>query len=122
MAINKEVAVLGYSTRQVKDLYQQRALVARPAWYSPDEPTAVVGFIDIAGIFKALKPWVHYGLSMSGPDLEVPLAPSQGGAPVPSGADILQIWDTFKKFGNSAGTTVIDQDDVTVSHWIWIGE
>lgn len=122
MAINQEVAVLGYSARQVKDLYQDRALAARPAWYSPEQPTAAVGFVDIAGIFRAIKPWVRYGLSMSGKDLEEPLGVGQGGAPVPTGADVLQIWDTFKKFGKSAGTTVIDDDDVTVSHWIWVGE
>ena len=122
MAIDAKVAVVGYSTRQVRDLYQERPLVARPAWYSPEKPTAAVGYVDIAGIFRAFKPWVHYGLTMSGQDLEEPLAPSRGGAPVPSGADILQIWDTFEKFGKSAGTTVIDQDDVTVSHWIWVGE
>lgn len=122
MAINKEVAVLGYSTRQVKDLYQSRPLAARPGWYLPEQPTAIVGFVDVAGIFAAIKPWVHYGLSLSGKDLDEPLGPGQAGAPVPTGADILQMWDTFKKFGKVAGTTVIDQDDVTVSHWIWVGE
>ena len=122
MAINEEVAVLGYSTRQVRDLYQKRPLVARPAWYSPDKPTAAVGFIDVAGIFRTLRPWVHYGLVSTGAEMDQPLAPGQDGAPVPSGSDILQIWDTFKKFGKCAGTTVIDKDDVTVSHWIWIGE
>ena len=73
MAINKEVAVLGYSTRQVKDMYQSRPLAARPAWYSVEEPIAAVGYVDIAGIFKAIKPWVHYALAGEGRDLDEPL-------------------------------------------------
>lgn len=122
MAIDNQVAVLGYSTRQVRDMFQSRPLAARPAWYNENQPTAAVGFIDIAGIFKAIKPWVHYGLAASGKELNEPLGPSTGDAPVPTGADILQIWDTFNRFGKAAGTTVIDKDDVTVSHWIWVAQ
>ena len=121
MALNKEVAVLGYSTRQVKDMYQSRPLAARPEWYSADQPVAAVGYMDIAGIFKAIKPWVHYGLVNSNEDLDQPLAPG-GEAPVPSGSEILEIWDCFSKLGQLAGTTMVDKNNVSVSHWIWVGE
>ena len=121
MALNKEVAVLGYSTRQVKDMYQSRPLAARPGWYSTEEPIASVGYVDIAGIFKAIKPWVHYGLANGGRELDEPLGPA-GEVPVPSGSDILEIWDCFNKLGKCAGTTSIEKNDVTVSHWIWVGE
>jgi hypothetical protein len=122
MAINDQVAILGYSTRQVRDMYTKRPLAARPAWYSEKEPTAGVGFVDLAGIIKAIKPWIHYGLTVTGKELSEPLGPAGGEAPVPTGADILQIWDTFKRAGKLAGTTVIDKDGVTVSHVIWVGE
>lgn len=122
LAIYEQIAVAGYSTRQVRDMFQSRPLASRPAWYNDREPTAVVGFVDCAGIFKAIKPWVHYALTTSGKELSEPLAPATGEAPIPTGSDILQIWDTFDRFGKAAGTTVIDQDDVTVSHWIWVAQ
>lgn len=120
MALNKEVAVLGYSTRQVKDMYQSRPLAARPAWYSAEEPIAAVGYVDIAGIFKAIKPWVHYGLVANERDLDEPLGMG-GDFTFPSGNDILEMWDCFAKLGKCAGTTTVDKKDVTVSHWIWVG-
>lgn len=120
MAINNDVAVLGYSTRQVKDMYQSRNLSARPAWYSAEDPTAAVGFIDFAGIFKAIKPWIHYGLVADNRDMEEPFDAS-GDVPTPSGNDILKMWDCLDKLGKSAGTTVVDKKGVTVSHWIWVG-
>lgn len=122
LAINKQVAVLGLSTRHVRDMYQGRPLAARPGWYSPKDSVAAVGFVDFAGIFRSLRPWVQYGLSMTNDDLQQPLGPPQGEVPVPTGSDVLQIWDTFKKLGKAAGTTTIDKNDVTVSHWIWVGE
>ncbi len=121
MALNKDVAVFGYSTRQVKDMYQARPLAARPAWYSAEEPTAAVGYIDIAGIFKAIKPWVQYNLANTGMELDEPLGPATE-APVPTGSDLLEIWDCFAKLGKCAGTTTVDKNGVTVSHWIWVGE
>ncbi|MCC6507783.1 MAG: hypothetical protein IT423_01650 [Pirellulaceae bacterium] len=122
MAISNDVAVLGYSSRQVRDLYQSRPLAARPGWYSETEPLAQVGFIDIAGIFRAVKPWVHYALTNVNEDLDQPLGPSENDIPVPTGTDVLLMWDCFKKLGKCAGTTVVDKNDVTVSHWIWVGE
>ncbi len=122
MAINNEVAVLGYSTRQVRDLYQDRALAARPAWYAPNQPNCGIGFVDIAGIFRSLKPWVHYGLVSGTGDINSPLFPPAGEAPVMTGADVLQIWSCFDKLGKCAGTTHVDKNNVTITHWIWVGE
>ena len=122
LAINNQIAVVGYSTRQVRELFQPRPLAARPAWYSTETPTCAVGFVDISGICQAMKPWLHYGLSLSGRELNEPLAPGANGAPVPTGNDLLEIWDTFKKLGKTAGTTVLDEEGVTTSHWIWVTE
>ncbi len=121
MAINKDVAVLGYSTRQVKDMYQSRSLAARPAWYSEKEPFAMVGYIDLAGIVKAIKPWIHYGLVYNGGDIDEPF-PAVGDAPTPAGSDLLEMWDCLTRLGKCAGTTTVDNKGVTVSHWIWVGE
>ncbi len=121
LALNKEVAVLGYSTRQVKDMYQSRPLAARPGWYSESEPIAAVGYIDLAGIFKSIKPWIQYGLANAPVEMDQPLVPA-GDVPVPSGNDILEMWDCLNKLGKSAGTTTVDKSGVTISHWIWVGE
>ncbi len=66
---------------------------------------------------------VHFGLASNNPDMDAPLGPQEeGGPPVPSGNDILQIWDCFKKLGKAAGTTTVDDKGVTVSHWIMVAE
>lgn len=122
MAINDDFAVVGYSTRQVRDMFQDRPLAARPAWYLPETPTAGVGYVDLAGIFRVLKPWVHYGLSLRDADMDQQLFPVEGDVPAPTGSDILQIWDCFRKLGKAAGTTVVGKDGVTVSRWIWVEE
>ncbi len=122
MALSNDVAIFGYSTRQVDDLYETRRLSSRPAWFTGEKPTAAVGFVNFAKIVQSIRPWVHYALAIQGRPLDEPIMDAPAGAPVPTGSDLLQIWDTFKKLGKAAGTTVIDENDVTVSHWIWVAE
>ncbi|MFO1066535.1 MAG: hypothetical protein U0892_21965 [Pirellulales bacterium] len=119
MMVDDNVAVFGYSSRQVKAMFEDRALATRPAWYKANDPAASVAYVDVAGVFKAIKPWVRYSLTTATGDLSQPLGQAEAGAPVPTGDDVLQIWDCFRKLGKAAGTTVIDDEGVTVSHWLW---
>lgn len=120
VVVAPNVLVVGYSDRQVKDMLQARELETRPAWMEPSTPTAVVTYADFAGMFRAVRPWVEFALMMTGQDLDKPLSPAPG--PVPTGNDVLQIFDCFTSAGQSASTTRLVEDGPTVTRWVWVGE
>ncbi len=118
--VSDDVIVFGYSDRQVRDLMDAKPLEVGPAWLTPETPTAVVSYVDFAGIFSAFRPWVAYGLSLTGKALDEPLSPAPG--PIPTGGDVLQIWDCFRSAGIAAGTATINDAGATVTRWVWVGE
>ncbi len=118
--VSNDVVIYGYSDRQVRDLLEAKPLTSRPAWLTPDMSVASVGFVDFAGIVAAIRPWLNYGLEISIGDLDAPLAEDRG--PVPSGNDVLQMWDCLTALGKAATTTVIDDEGVTIVRWVWVGE
>jgi hypothetical protein len=122
MMVSDSVAVFGYSTRQVRDMFEARPLATRPAWYKPADSAAAVSYLDFAGMVASVRPWIRYALQTAVGDLEQPLGAAGDDVPVPTGADILEIWDCFRKLGKAAGTTVVNDDGVTVSRWIWTAE
>ncbi len=118
--VSNDMVIYGYSDRQVRDLAEAKPLTSRPAWLTPEMPVASVSFIDFTGMVAAFRPWLNYGLELTVGDLDAPLAEDSG--PVPTGNDILQIWDCLGSLGKAAATTVIDEDGVTVVRWVWVEE
>ncbi|MEZ6077942.1 MAG: hypothetical protein R3C56_20410 [Pirellulaceae bacterium] len=117
LVIADDVVIFGYSDRQVRDMLERKALTTRPAWLTDETPVAAVGYADYGGMLAAMRPWIMYGFSVSGMPLNQPLAPSEG--PVPSGNDLLQIWDTFSAAGVAAATVSTDDNGPTVA-WVWV--
>ena len=118
--VSNDTVVIGYSARHVLDLIQEKALAARPAWLAPDMPVASMSIVDMAGMVRAVSPWLDFGFRIVLGDLDTPVAVSDG--PVPTGRDITQVWECFQSLGRSAATTVINDEGVTVSRWVWVGE
>lgn len=119
LSVGEDAIVLGFSDSQVRDMLEHKSLSTRPAWLAEDTPVAAVSYVDYAGLFAAFRPWLKYGLSLSGMPLDEPL--TQAPAPVPSGRDLLQIWDCFSSAGIAAGTTTVAEDGPTVTRWVWVG-
>lgn len=120
LVVADHVIVFGYSDRQMTDMLESRPLETRPAWMTPETPTAIVSYVDMAGMFAAARPWIEYGLSMSGRPMDEPLAPAQG--PIPTGHDVLQIWDCLNSAGKAASTVTVNENGPTVTRWVWVGE
>ncbi len=120
LVLGDDFLVLGYSNRQIEDMLQKRELETRPTWLKPESPVAAVSYFDFSGFITAIHPWIEYGLTLNYPSLDDPVAAAPG--PVPTGNDILQIWDCFTAAGKAAGTTTVSEDGPIVSRWIWIGE
>lgn len=120
LVVSDEVLIVGYSDRQVQSMLESRDLTARPAWVTPESPVAAVSYVDLAGMFASVRPWAEYGLSMTGMPLDAPLSDQPG--PIPTGNDLLQIWDCLQALGKVAASTTVTEEGVTVSHWIWLGE
>ncbi|MEO8270835.1 MAG: hypothetical protein ABI557_14015 [Aureliella sp.] len=118
LVIADDVVILGYSDRQVRDMLGGQTLTTRPAWLTDETPVAAVGYADYGGMLAAVRPWIIYGFSTSGIPLDQPLAPAEG--PVPSGNDLLQIWDTFSAAGVAAATVSVPEDGPTVTRWVWV--
>ena len=118
LVIADDVVIFGYSDRQVRDMLESKTLATRPAWLTDETPVAAVDYADFGGMLAAFRPWIIYGFSVSGMPLDQPLAPMEG--PIPSGNDVLQIWDTFSAAGVAAATVSIDDNGPTVSRWVWV--
>jgi hypothetical protein len=120
LLVSDDAIVLGYSQRQVTDMMEPRPLTTRPAWLDDDSAVAAVSYVDLAGMVTALRPWVKFGLSLTGQPLDEPLFPQPG--PIPTGNDILQIWDCMSAMGKAAGTVTVGADGPNVSRWVWVSE
>ena len=118
LVIADDVVIFGYSDRQVRDMLGRQALKTRPAWLTDETPVAAVAYADYGGMLAAVRPWIIYGFSASGTPLDQPLAPMEG--PVPSGNDVLQIWDTFSAAGVAAVTVSTEDNGPTVTRWVWV--
>jgi hypothetical protein len=118
LVVGEDVVILGYSDRQVRDMLNRQALTTRPAWLTDETPVAVVSYADYGSMLAAVRPWLVYGMYIGGMSLDQPLAPVEG--PIPTGNDVLQIWDTFTAAGIAAATATIDDVGPTVVHWVWV--
>lgn len=120
VVVSNDTVVVGYSERQVMDLLQDKPLATRPAWLSPEMPVASMSVFDLAGMVNAVSPWLNFGFQLGAGDVNAPVVPAEG--PIPTGADIIQIWECLNALGKIASTTVIDDNGVTVSRWVWVGQ
>lgn len=118
--VGNDTVVIGYSTRQLLDLIQDKPLATRPAWLTPEMPVASMSMVDVAGMVNAVSPWLEFGFQLVLGDLDTPVSMNDG--PVPTGGDIVQIWECLSSLGKIASTTVIDDEGVTVSRWVWVGQ
>lgn len=118
--VSNDTVVVGYSARQALDLIQEKPLATRPAWLSPEMPVASVSLFDMAGMVDAVSPWMEFGFQLVLGDLDTPVSMEDG--PIPTGGDIIQIWECLSSLGKVAATTVIDDEGVTVSRWVWVGQ
>lgn len=118
LLVTESAIVIGYSDSQVREMMTAKPLTKRPAWLTEETPTAAVSYLDYAGLLAAMRPWLHYGISLSGKPLDEPLL--EAPLPVPSGGDLLQIWDCFSTAGVATGTLTIDDDGPDVSRWVWV--
>ncbi len=118
--ISDEVLLFGYSDRQLASMVEAQELAVGPSWLE-NTPAAAVSYIDFASGFQQMRPWVRFGLQLglqsSGRSLEMPVA--EGDGPIPTGNDILDLWDCFQASGQSAATVTITEDGSQVSHWLW---
>lgn len=117
IAINNDVVVFGYSQRQVDDMLKGRQTNVRPAWVAPNDEVAAVSVLDIAGITKMIRPWAAMGMQANLPSLDTPVAPGDG--PIPTGNDILDVWDCLTSLGKVVGSTEAN-DEAVVTRWVWI--
>ena len=120
VVVGNDTIVVGYSSRQVTDLMQDKPLATRPAWLGPKTPVAVISLVDMAGMANAFTPWLTYGFQITPVGLNTPLSPEEG--PIPTGNDIVQIWECLSSLGKVAATSVVDEDGATQSRWVWVGE
>lgn len=118
--VSNDTVVIGYSTRHALELIQEKPLATRPAWLSPEMPVAGMSVVDIAGIVQTVSPWLGFGFQIGTGDLNTPVSMNAG--PIPTGNEIIQIWECLTALGKVAATTVIEDDGATVSRWVWVGE
>lgn len=118
LLVTDDLLLVGYSDRQLKDMLTARPLATRPAWLEATMPVAAVSYVDVAGMITAGRPWIAYGLTVARPSLDDPMW--QGAGPIPTGNDILQIWDCFSSIGRSAATATVSEDGPLVSRWVWV--
>ncbi len=120
LMLSDDVLIVGYSDRQVTEMLTARPLMTRPAWLTDQTPVAAVSYADYGGMFAAARPWIVFGLSMSGMPLDEPF--TEAPLPVPSGNDLLMMWDCFSAAGIAAGTATVAADDSspTIARWVWV--
>jgi hypothetical protein len=117
LLVGDNAIVLGYSVRQVDDMLDAKPVTVTPTWLTADSPVAAVSYVNFASIVNMIRPWATYAFSVSGVDMDTPLADDPG--PVPTPNDLLQIWDTLTELGEAHGSTVIDEG-TTVTRWQWL--
>jgi hypothetical protein len=114
--VGDDLVVVGFSSRQIDEMVIGGAAPII-AGYQPGQPVAAARVLDLAGIFKAIRPWAEYAFLMSPVGLDTPVAEADG--PIPTGSDLLQMWDALSYFGRLSGTTTVSQDGATVGRWSW---
>lgn len=119
IAINNDVVVFGFSERQVDDMLKGRSTNVLPAWVGSDDAVAAVSVVGFAGITQLIRPWAEYGLLVNVGSLTEPLGRGPGPIPVPTGNDLLEMWDCLTSLGKVTGTSEVG-DDVVVSRWAWM--
>jgi len=120
--VGDNLLVFGYSLRQVDEMLvkQPKSPFSAP-WWQADTPVAAVNFLDLAALTRMIRPWAEFGFAASGVGLNTPLSDERG--PIPTGNDLLQIWDTLTELGEIVATTTIDEEGTTVTRWLWkVGE
>lgn len=116
--VSDKAIVIGYSDRQVRDMIDAKPLTTRPAWLTDETPVAAVTYVDYAGIFAAARSWIQYGMALNDVPMDDPVFPAQG--PVPTGNDLLKIWDCLSSAGIAAATSTVDKDGPNISRWVWV--
>ena len=109
--------VFGLSERQVADMAKSQTVSHLPEWYEEKSSTAAVSHLNVASLVEKLRPWLKYALTVEGKSLSEPL--EEGPGPIPSGQDILDIWDCFPSAGHMSSTTHVDDSGRTVTKWNW---
>lgn len=120
LLINEECMIFAYSDRQAADMLEAKTLESRPGWMTPSTPVAGFSFADFAGVVQSVRPWIEFGLSTASIGMEDPIAPGNG--PIPTGSDILQIWDCFTSLGQAASTITVGESGMTKTRWVWVEE
>ncbi len=116
--VGDDLLVLGYSTRQVDDMLEEHETTPiETPWWKGDTPVAAVSFVDIGALTQIARPWAEFGFVVSGTGLDTPLSDERG--PIPTGNDLLQIWDTLKELGAFMATSSINEEGATVTRWQW---
>ncbi len=122
LMVADDVIVIGFSDRQVRDMVVAQPFKTRPAWMKDSTPVASVVYFDAGGMFAAVRPWVKYGLMMTGVPLDEPFPTPPSPFTIPSGNDLLQIWDCFTAAGKSAGTMQVDENGPSIARWVWVSQ
>lgn len=65
VGVGKEVAVVSYSPKQTARLLASKPLEAGGVLQQDDQPAAIAGCLDIAGMLEAARPWIHLALAKS---------------------------------------------------------
>ncbi len=117
VAVTESAVVIGYSERQVDDMLSGQSKGLVPAWVGPNDSVAAAWTLDIAGFTSMIRPWAEFGILSSTGSLDQPLSPEQG--PIPTGNDVLQIWDCLTSLGKFVGTAKV-LDNGVESRWVWI--
>ncbi|GIW97833.1 MAG: hypothetical protein KatS3mg111_1166 [Pirellulaceae bacterium] len=123
LTIASDVAILGYSNRQVRDMIREQELINRPGWLQGETPVAVVCFFDWSATISSIHPWIQMGLMIASEgELNEPLFPAGGPIPAPSANDVLQLWDCLTSLGKYAFTSTLRDDATLFTRGVWIEE
>lgn len=117
--VGDDLIVVGYSTRQVDEMLQAQAPAIDAPWWKESTAVAAVNYVNLTAMTQAVRPWAEFALLQLGKGLNTPLSEQPG--PIPTGNDILQMWDTLTELGEITATTSIDERGATVSRWNWLG-
>ncbi len=114
--VNKDVVAVGYSQRQMQDIFQKPTATKDDAFFQLTQPKAMVGWVDLTEVITSIEPWIEYGLtSREWPAEGLEFADT----PAPQKEDVLAMWNCLQSAGRIAFKSEIDNSGVTISHWRW---